>query len=706
MYRRFVSVVAFLGLTLWLVGCMSLGPQVSPLGGKLAVAAGTGTVTVEVKDSAGAPIQGASVHFYKPGPGGRDFPKTDSNGQSTGTLPETGNWNVTVSVFNTSQSKTVYIDTDPVTITFQTSKITVKLETCAGTPLAGGNVHSRGNVSAGTWFYWGKTGPDGTISKEIFPGNWWFSVEYQQTYTEKQQDVGANPVVTFKTTKVWLYHSGAISYRGYPSAGTFFTFTNGMEMLPGTIKFNFQGIGEIPITISGCEYKAALVVVELKDSSGAPLNGGKIYRKGGPVSPGTWFYFGTTGADGKYVGLLTPGYNYDFSMEYNMTSSQQSGHVPTKLFYSFQTSKITVKLQTCAGVGLSGGKVTYRGSVSSGTWFTFGTTGSDGTVSKELFPGNWWFAVEYKQTKTEKQQDVGANPLVVFQTTKVTLYFSGNIRYRGNPSSGTLFDFTKPSMEMLPGTVRFVFNGPGYPAVEQAIDISGCSLEKTIAYVRLRDSNGQGVAGATAVWWPYGGSSTAVPGATNSNGALIIVMPGRVTANTAVALTYEDATQTKWQNNPSVNSFYDFQLVTVTVELRDNTGALIAGASPVVYYWPYGKPSRVFGTMVNGVVKKDLLPGHPSGYLFRIADFNKSSQQIGPFTINAPTTVVFQTGKVVDSGFGCLWYWQYGGPKGTFVDGIQLLPGNFYFQSSVTTKNLTVKAGQTLDIQTGTYTTP
>jgi hypothetical protein len=265
MYRRVVIVLAVLvlALALGLVGCMSPGPK---LGGPDAVTqdtgvtvkATTGTVTVEVKDSTGAPIQGASVSFYKPGPGGRPFPRTDSNGQSTGTLPETGNWDVTVSVFNTSQSKTVYIGTDPVTISFQTSKITVKLETCAGTPLAGGKVRSRGNVSAGTWFEWGTTGSDGTISKEIFPGNWWFSVEYRQTYTEKQQDVGTKPAVTFTTTRAWSSYQGTIRYYGNPSSGTLFTFNkSGTEMLPGNVRFLFDGKGPYTITISGCEMEIA-----------------------------------------------------------------------------------------------------------------------------------------------------------------------------------------------------------------------------------------------------------------------------------------------------------------------------------------------------------------------------------------------------------------------------------------------------------------
>ncbi|MEM3485782.1 MAG: carboxypeptidase-like regulatory domain-containing protein [Candidatus Methanomethyliaceae archaeon] len=469
---KWIGKVLFFGAFLALSGCMSFQP--GELGGALsALAASSGVVTVEVKDSTGAPLKGASVLFKKSGQPDQNWGTTGDDGKLSGRLPVLGTWNLEVTYGNTMQSRAVTVGADPVTFTFQTSRITVKLETCAGVGLAGGKVSSRANVSSGTWFTFGTTGPDGTVSREMFPGNWYFSVEYQQTMTSMQQDVAANPVVTFKTTKVTLYHSGTIRYRGNPSSGTFFTFTKpSMEMLPGTIRFDFSGIGEIPITVSGCEYKGAVVVVELKDSAGNPLPGAKVMRKGGPVSPGTWFTFGTTDANGRVVGLLPPNYNYSFEVQYNMTSAQQSGYVPTTLKYSFQTKKITVKLQTCQGNSLAGGNVQYRGSISSGTWFSFGKTSADGTVSKELFPGNWWFGVEYKQTYTQKQQDVGVDPIVVFTTSRVWSSYTGKIEYKGNPSSGTWFAFSNP-MEMLPGDITFRFGG----VIIKTSSISGCSVE-------------------------------------------------------------------------------------------------------------------------------------------------------------------------------------------------------------------------------------
>lgn len=468
---KYLISFCFLGTLLTLSGCMSFQP--GELGGsQLALASSSGTlVTVVAKTSTGAPLPGVYVKSYLPGPSWVYWGCTGADGTISRTL-QPGNWYFEVSYANTMMSRSVTVGTEPLTLEFQTMLVTVQLNTCTGVGLEGGNVRYFGNVSPGSPNTFGKTGADGRVSRELFPGTFRFDIEYKQTFTAKSQDVGANPVVTFTTTRVELYHAGTIQYWGNPSSGTLFSYTRPMEMLPGTIRFDFSGIGEIPITVSGCEYKGVLVVVELKDSAGNPLPGAKVMRKGGPVSPGTWFTFGTTNNNGRVVGLLPPGYNYTFEVQYNMTSAQQSGYVPTTLKYPFQTKKITVKLQTCQGIGLADGNVRYRGSISSGTWFSFGKTGADGTVSKELFPGNWWFGVEYKQTYTQKQQDVGVDPIVVFTTTRVWSSYAGKIEYKGNPSSGTWFAFSNP-MEMLPGDITFRFGG----VIIKTSSISGCSVE-------------------------------------------------------------------------------------------------------------------------------------------------------------------------------------------------------------------------------------
>ena len=474
-----MSMKWLLGVLLWgaflaLSGCVAFPPS-EPVGNLVALANSGTTVTFIVKDSQGQPLGGVQIWGLGIPPSTGTWYKlgvTGSDGTLTVALPPNRTYTFEAQYNKTKSQVSQYVGTEPVIVNFQTIKVTVQLVTCQGQGLQGGNVRYRGDIDAGTWQTFGTTGPDGAVSKELFPGNFPFSVEYRQTYTDKWQNVASNSMVKFVTTKVTLYHTGSIQYYGNPSAGTLYPFSQGMEMLPGTIRFLFGGIGVIPIDINGCEYKAALVVVELKDSAGSPLSGAKVMRKGGPISPGTWFIFGTTDTNGRVFGLLAPGYTYSFEVQYNMTSAQQSGYVPTTLEYSFQTKRVTVKLETCAGIGLAGGNVRYRGSVSSGTWFTFGKTGADGTVSKELFPGNWWFGVEYRQTYAEKQQDVGTYPEVLFTTTKVWSSFTGKIEYKGNPSSGTWFTFTNP-MEMLPGTITFRFNG----TTTRTFTISGCQFE-------------------------------------------------------------------------------------------------------------------------------------------------------------------------------------------------------------------------------------
>jgi len=290
------------------------------------------------------------------------------------------------------------------------------------------------------------------------------------------------------------------------------------------------------------------------------------------------------------------------------------------------------------------------------------------------------------------------DPLMV----NVTLWFSGAIEY---------FDgiewqnFMKPTMALPEGTYRFRFSDQNNPPTEINITITAPSIEKTVAYIRLLKSDGlTGQPGGTAKWWDYGGSKNSVPGLTDDNGVLLCVMDGKHT-DVLIEVTYEDATAPFKRQNPTTNSFYIFQMTKVTVELRNHAGEIIPDNSTVNYYWPYGGTERVFGVLCNGRASKDLLMPNPPGFVYLIKDFQKSRQQIGP-TLN--TTVVFRTGKVVDGGFGCDIYWQYGGPQASFYDGIELLPGNFYFKDVDTgvTKNYQVKAGQILNLNTGTYTPP
>ena len=373
------------------------------------------------------------------------------------------------------------------------------------------------------------------------------------------------------------------------------------------------------------------VTVELTDSDGLGLSGGKVDYKGGPVSPGTWFSFGTTGSDGKVSKDLTSDYTYSFRMEYAMTSEEQSQYVGTDpVTISFQTSKVTVQLETCGHAGLSGGKVQYRGSVSPGTWNKFGTTGSDGTVSREMFPGYFWFGVEYKQTYAEKQQDVSASSTVTFTTTGVTLWFSGSIEYRGYPSSGTWFTFTKPTMEMLPGTRTFRFAGKD--KYQLSIDVSSCSMEKSIIIAELLDHTNKGIEGGVASYAP--GGSWLTLGTTDSKGVICKAFDGTF-GNVKVRMTYNQGSQVKTQYQPT-NSIYNFQTVEAVVKLIDHAGTGLSNGE----VWQGGGYWQLQGyTDASGELKLEMFPGT---YKFRM-NYNWGAETKWQ---DISTPVVFQTVEV------------------------------------------------------------
>ncbi|NRF94336.1 hypothetical protein HQN89_25820 [Paenibacillus frigoriresistens] len=177
----------------------------------------------------------------------------------------------------------------------------------------------------------------------------------------------------------------------------------------------------------GFTLASTAVKVQLKDSRGNPLSGGVVsYYDGG------WKDFGVTDASGS-VSKALPNKSYTFSMKYEGTIKEKVQNTGTDAVVGFQTVKIKLQLKDSQGNPLDVGIASYYG----GSWRAIGTT-SGGVISKELLAGSYTFDMTYEGTHNEKVQNIGTDPVVVFQTINVKMQLKDS---QGNPINGGIVSY-------------------------------------------------------------------------------------------------------------------------------------------------------------------------------------------------------------------------------------------------------------------------
>ncbi len=153
--------------------------------------------------------------------------------------------------------------------------------------------------------------------------------------------------------------------------------------------------------------------------------------------------------------------------------------------------------------------------------------------------------------------------------------------------------------------------------------------------------------------------------------------------NVSVRMFYEYANQTV-NNIPAQNNTYTFHTVNTQVELENSSGQLIDEG--IVQY--YAGAWRDFGTTVNGVASKELLPDN---YSFRMTyeyGSNDKQQDVSSNatvifqTVNAAVQLQNSTGSLIDQGT-VQYYAGAWRSFGTTVNGVvnkELLSNNYSFR--------------------------
>jgi hypothetical protein len=536
--------------------------------------AGSGTVTVNLKSSTNTGLAGGVVNYYDGG--WKLLGTTDSSGTVSGVVPKYTDMEIR---YAGGRYYFGYVEpsTNP-TLTINTVQVTVKLETCGGTPLVG-----EAKYYYGGWTTIGNT--PATI--ELLPysglgpgqGSYDFQVIYDgRTSATIRQDISVNPVIVFKTTKVNFLTSDTV----YWYNGGWQLFTSPKEVIGGLGKWADFKFGDthnptIRLDINGCELSGYPVTVKLLDSKGVGLEGGFAEYFHSSTS---WQPIGTTGSDGTVFALL-PKKPSQIKLTYEWVTNRNYQDITVNPVVTFNTIDVLTTLKTCGGIGLEGGVAEYLSSY----WRPIGTTDTNGEIHKEMLPANLQFKMTYAYGTDRFYQDTGTDPSVDFTTTKVTLNYPGTITYQ----SGYWRPFTSP-MEMMAGTYLFKFEGAG-PTVRQYLTISGCDMGGTVALIKLLDSYGNGLSGGTAEWYRTSQPSMwiSLPGSTDTNGNLFALVP---------------ATGPKFKLTYAENIGYEQHNLLTDPNVVFQTGRVVSDSGTCTH-WGNGQ-TVTWVPFVNGM---ELLPG-------------------------------------------------------------------------------------------------
>ena len=433
-------------------------------------------------------------------------------------------------------------------------------------------------------------------------------------------------------------------------------------------------VAGLAMALAGTVYaQTTPMTLKLLDHNGNPLAGGAAswYTSGYGNCPGT------TDANGELVCNVPNGYKF-ITMSVHGTSIAQNPAELALTNNTWMTAEVVIELRDSnnnlitAPNDNSGGRVQmYHGG-----YYTKGYTGTDGKFAIEIFPNNEIaknpkFYLDYNWG-TNSRTDVlihAGTQTIVFKTARVQLFHSGNI----NIYAGGFKAFTKPAMELLPGTYDFRFSG--YNPADFVVPPAGIS--KLVNVLVLKDSNNADLNGGTArggMGMNFGNWHVSGP---TVNGVLFDIrdaasQPGQM----SYEMKFNNTTQVKTQDVFAA-SIFKFKTVLLTLRLETCGTAPLsgggarygAGNSYTTWHFPGG------ATNGSGETMAQVLPG--GQYSFAMGYQGTEQAYPGnPVTIpGSNTTLTWQTTRVEVTWPGHISYGGGTGDAAHFKTSTEVWPG-------------------------------
>ena len=447
-----------------------------------------------------------------------------------------------------------------------------------------------------------------------------------------------NLEVNLKSSTGTLLTTGSLQYYqgGWKDAvnngdGTFKVNTELPSVsLRMTYEYASQTVSNIPAQNNTYTFQTVSTQVQLQDSQDSLIDTGTVQ-----YYAGAWREFGTT-VNGTATKELLPN-NYSFRMSYAYASNDKQQDIGTNPMVVFQTVNAAVQLQNSLGNFIDQGTVQYY----AGAWRVFGTT-ENGITTKELLPNNYSFRMSYAYASNDKQQDIGTNPTVVFQTVNAAVqlqnslgnfidqgtvqYYAGAWRELGTTLNGVTTKELLPNNYSFRMSYAFASNDK-----QQDIGANPTVVFQTVnAAVQLQNSLGNLIDQGTVQY--YAGAWREF-GLTVNGTATKELLPN----NYSFRMNYEYISNDK-QQNIGTNSTVTFSTVLCTVKVNNAQGEPINNADVKYYAGAW----RNIGLTSNGEVTKELLPANIS---FRANYEGVQQDKTQNITTNNIVEIILNTGQ-------------------------------------------------------------